>query len=72
MKLPAYRYTIIKEGQRRALSIRKVVSEDIGRYKCLCGELYTEAKLNVKGKTQGLLYILDHSCKCFSLLPVSN
>ncbi len=44
------RYTVVKEGQRRALTIKKVGPEDIGRFRCQCGDVYTEANLSVKGE----------------------
>ena len=44
------KYTVVKEGQRRAVTIKKVGPEDIGKFRCVCGDLHTEAKLNVRGR----------------------
>lgn len=51
------RYQIRKKDTTAELLIRKAHPEDSGVYRCVCGELSTDAHVQVKGKHDCLLII---------------
>lgn len=62
------RIKVSSEGQRRAITIKKVEARDYGLYECECGKLRTSAELKVLGKS-----LKDNICSwCYSVQQITH